>query len=180
MSTILPSMKTKGIEPLYAMKVNGKYVIAIYQGKISQFDILIKYRQFENEKWSRIRAPKHIHWTVDMIVKLYQDEQTTKLFLNYLIDLWNETKGIVTKSDFENIDIEKLYESLEDDIRQFRSLDTKGEYGVGFLILLAKLLMIQEKTNKEDAFMFGKILEKLKTGNKELFGLISVATHNGR
>lgn len=180
MSTVLPSMKTKGIEPLYAMKVNGKYVIAIYQGKISQFDILIKYRQFENEKWSRIRTPKHIHWTVDMIIKLYQDEQTTKLFLNYLIDLWNKTKGITTTSDFENIDLEKLYESLEDVMGQYRSLDTKGEYSVGFLILLAKLLMIQEKTNKENAFMFGQILEKLKTGNKELFGLISVATHNGR
>ena len=58
--------------------------------------------------------------------------------------------------------------------------NSKGEYTVGFLILMARLLMIQEKTNLESAYMFGKILDRLKNGNKELFSLISVATHNGR
>lgn len=176
----LPKMTHKEIEPLYSMKVNGKYIIAIYQGKLSQFDILIKYRQLENGKWSRVRTPKHIHWTVDLIIKLYQDEQTTKEFLEYLITLWNKTQRITTILELNSIDLEELYKNLESDIKQFRILDSKGEYSVGFLILLAKLLMIQEKTNREDAFMFKNILEKLKNGNKELFGLISTATHNGR
>ena len=116
----LPSMINKGIEPLYSTKVNGKYIIAIYQGQISEFDILIKYRQFENEKWSRIRTPKHIHWTVDMLIKLYQDENTTQEFLDRLISLWTETKGIKTKTEFDNIDIEKLYEEHKSDIEKFK------------------------------------------------------------
>ncbi len=173
-------MTNKGIEPLYSMKVNGKYIIAIYQGQISEFDILIKYRQFENGKWSRIRTPKHIHWTVDMLIKLYQDEKTTQGFLDRLINIWNETKGIKTKTEFNNINIESLYEDHKNDIEKFKILNSKGEYTVGFLILLARLLMIQEKTNLESAYMFGRILDKLKNGNKELFSLISTATHNGR
>lgn len=176
----LPSMLNKNLEPLFSMPINGKYIIAIYQGKLSKYDILIKYRQLVNGKWSRIRTPKHIHWTIDVLIKLYQDEQTTKDFLSKLIEMWQNTKPIKSKIEFENISLEKLYEQHELDIQKYKSLSTKGEYSVGFLILLAKLLMIQEKTNREDAYMFGQILEKLKNGNKELFSLISTATHNGK
>lgn len=173
-------MKSRSKEPLFSMQVNGKYIIAIYQGTLSKYDILIKYRQFENGQWSRIRTPKHIHWTVDMLIKLYQDEATTLKFLSKLQDMWNESKPITTQEEFDNIDIGKLYKEFEGDINSFKTLNSKGEYSVGFLILLAKLLMVQEKTNRSDAYMFGNILEKLKSGNKELFSLISTATHNGR
>jgi len=177
---MLIHMKSKSKEPLFSMQVNSKYIIAIYQGTLSKYDILIKYRQFENGQWSRIRTPKHIHWTVDMLIKLYQDEATTLKFLSKLQDMWNESKPITTQEEFDNIDIEKLYKEFEGDINGFKTLNSKGEYSVGFLILLAKLLMVQEKTNRSDAYMFGNILEKLKSGNKELFSLISTATHNGR
>lgn len=177
---MLTHMKSKNKEPLFSMHVNGRYIIAIYQGSLSKYDILIKYRQLENGKWSRVRTPKHIHWTVDMLIKLYQDEATTLKFLSKLQSMWNESKPITTQEEFDNIDIEKLYKEFELDINSFKTLNSKGEYSVGFLILLAKLLMVQEKTNRSDAYMFGNILEKLKSGNKELFSLISTATHNGR
>jgi hypothetical protein len=83
--------------------------------------------------------------------------------------MWNESKAITTKEEFNNIDIEKLYKEFENDINNFKTLNSKGEYSVSFLILLAKLLMVQEKTNRSDAYMFGNILKKLKNGNKELF-----------
>lgn len=177
---MLTHMKSKNKEPLFSMHVNGRYIIAIYQGSLSKYDILIKYRQLENGKWSRVRTPKHIHWTVDMLIKLYQDEATTLKFLSKLQSMWDESKPITTQEEFDNIDIEKLYKEFELDINSFKTLNSKGEYSVGFLILLAKLLMVQEKTNRSDAYMFGNILEKLKSGNKELFSLISTATHNGR
>lgn len=43
----------------------------------------------------------------------------------------------------------------------------------------AILLMTQEKTNREDAYMFGKVLEALKKG-KDIFGIVSSATYSGR
>lgn len=47
--------------PLFIEQVNNKFIIATYQGSLSQYDILIKYRQKEKDKWSNIRTPKHIH-----------------------------------------------------------------------------------------------------------------------
>ena len=173
-------MKSKGKEPIFSMPVNGKYIIAIYQGSLSQFDILIKYRQLIENKWSRIRTPKHIHWTVDILIKLYQDEINTKKFIDILISMWNDSKPIQTKEEFYSLNLEKLYEENKSTIENFKQLGLKGEYSIGFLILLAKLLMVQEKTNRNNAYMFGQILEKLKNGNKELFSLISTSTHNGR
>lgn len=35
----------------------SNYVLYVFSGKLSQFDILIKYKKDE----SRIRTPKHIH-----------------------------------------------------------------------------------------------------------------------
>ena len=46
---------------------------------------------------------------------------------------------------------------------------------LGFLILLAKLLMLQEKTNRPDAYMFKRVLDGLKRG-EDLFKVLSTAT----
>lgn len=42
-------MKLKGS---FLTNVNDIYVVGAYEGKISKYDILIKYRQKENGKWS--------------------------------------------------------------------------------------------------------------------------------
>lgn len=55
------SMLCKGQEPLAIVPVNGSYILGIYKGTLSDYDILLKYRQKEGDNWSRIRTPKHIH-----------------------------------------------------------------------------------------------------------------------
>jgi len=45
--------------------------------------------------------------------------------------------------------------------------------------LLAKLLMIQEKTNLETAYMFKNLLEALR-GKGDIFSVVSIASHTGR
>ena len=44
--------------------------------------------------------------------------------------------------------------------------------------LLAKLLVKQKKTNRGNAYMFKNLLEALKE-HKELYKIISIATHKG-
>jgi len=39
--------------------------------------------------------------------------------------------------------------------------------------------MIQEKTNRADAYMFKNLLEALKKG-EDIFSIVSIATHRGR
>ena len=57
----------------------------------------------------------------------------------------------------------------------YEVLAGKGEYSVKFLLLLAKLLMVQEKTNRHDAYMFKRLLEQLKE-HKNIFQIVSTAT----
>jgi len=174
-----PSMYSKGLEPLLTLPINGKYLLGVYQGSFSQFDLLLKYREKdETGKWSHIRTPKHIHWAVDILIKLSSDETNTKKFLDFLIDYWNN-KAKSLKSEQERDDFlsaQNLLKELDNESRQYNELAGKGRYSIKFLILVAKILMVQEKTNLESAYMFKNLLDALKEGN-DIFKIVSTATH---
>lgn len=171
-----PSMKTKKYELLTQFPVNGSYFIGIYQGSLSEFDILIKYRQLENGVWSRIRTPKHIHWAVDIMIKHYSDIGTTDRMLESLLEQWERTSPIRTEEERANLlKIDTLLEEVNTEAAKYSALANRGEYSVKFLILLAKLLMVQEKTNRNDAYMFKRLLEQLKEHN-DIFRIVSTAT----
>ena len=133
----LPSMTAKGKEPLAAIPVNGEYVLAIYQGSLSEHDILIKYRQLENGKWSRLRTPKHIHWAVDILIKHYTEPKETDLFLESLLQLWDKTEGLHSMADRQRILNENnLMDQVNKEAANYPKLAKKGEYSVKFLLLL--------------------------------------------
>ena len=172
--------KGRSRSPLAVFKVNGSYVVGVYQGSHSDFDILIKYRQKINGKWSRIRAPKHIHWAVDILIKLHEDKTKTQNFLDFLLGVWETTQPIRNKQRQQDIlSIEFLLKNSKVLINEYEALSSKGEYSIKFLILLAKLLMIQEKTNLEAAYMFKNLLEALR-GKGDIFSVVSIASHTGR
>lgn len=171
----------KEISPLKIFSINDSFILGVYQGSLSKFDILIKYRQKDRGgNWSRIRTPKHIHWAVDILIKMHSEREGITKFLDFLLNIWDNTIPVRSKEGREKIlDIRNLLEIHRDRINQYESLSTHGEYKIEFLILLAKLLMIQEKSNREDAYMFRKLLEKLKEG-KDIFAIVSAASHTGR
>lgn len=179
-----PHMKVRGVEPLAIIEVNDTYILGVYQGSLSDYDLLLRYRQKdENTKsgWSRIRTPKHIHWAVDAIIKMYHNKEETKKFLQFLIDLWdNQIQPL--KTDGERnllLDVEKLKDEANMESLKYPELANKGEYSIKFLYLIAKLLMIQEKTNLSTAFMFKNLLNALEE-HKDIYKIISIATHNRR
>jgi len=154
--------------------------VAVYQGKLSELDIILRYRQREkNGKWSRIRTPKHIHWAVDMLIKLSHQQDLAKQFLDFLIRYWDQTSGFRSEEERRQfLEEENLLREVEEEANRFEELSKHGEYSVKFLILLAKLLMKQEKTNKPDAYMFKKLLEALKE-HEQIYNIINIATHKG-
>lgn len=165
------------VVPLAIFTPNENYIVAVYQGGLSPYDILIKYRQrTKDNKWSRIRTPKHIHWAVDMLTKTYSNRELTQQFLDFLIGVWAETISIKTEeARAEALDIDLLLNAHRKEVKKYKELNEYGEYRIEFLILLAKLLMIQERTNREDAYMFGRLLQKLRKG-EDIFSIISTAT----
>lgn len=151
------------------------YVIYAFQGNLSQFDIVIKYKK--NEK--RIRTPKHIHWVVDILMKMQGNEELTKKYLLAIQNCWN-TCTPLSHNDFETL--KSLIENGEKDIEieQYFDLNAFGEYDVEFLYVLMELLAVQEKTNRADAYLFGKIIEELLKNDRDIFKIISTAGFGGR
>ena len=170
------SMVCNGQEPLCVIPINGTYILGIYKGVLSNFDILLKYRQKEEGKWSRIRTPKHIRWAVDMLIKHYSEPHETDLLLDSLLKQWEQTVPLESKEDQERLlSSERLLSDVNDEAGKYNKLAGKGEYSVNFLILIARLLMVQEKTNRHDAYMFKNLLEKLKE-HRNIFEIVSTAT----
>ena len=174
-----PDMIDRGKNPLVEFPVNGTFYVAIYQGGLSPYDVLIKYRQLENGKWSRIRTPKHIHWAVDILIKQHLENNATEQLIDSLINLWdNQIQPIRSKEERAQIlDPQVLLKDVNAEAANYNDLAGKGEYSVKFLLLLARLLMIQEKTNYEGAFMFRKLLEQLRE-HRDIFKIVSTATHH--
>lgn len=177
---LIECMTYKNQKPLAVYKINDKYILAVYQGNLSKYDIVLRYRQKDKKgKWSNIRTPKHIHWAVDMLIKLTKEEELSKEFLGFLLEYWESIEGFKSEKErqkFLNEDF--LLNEVEREAQRFKELSNHGEYSIKFLILLALLLMKQEKTNREDAYMFKKLLEALKE-HREIYKIISIATHKG-
>ncbi len=174
----VPNMVTSGKKPLAEFPVNDTYYVAIYQGKISPYDVLIRYRQFEDGKWSRIRTPKHIHWAVDILIKQHIENHATEQLIDSLIDLWDNTIQPIRSEEERNriLNPDTLLAEVNAEALNYNTLAGKGEYSVKFLLLLARLLMVQEKTNYEGAYMFRNLLEQLRE-HKDIFKIVSTATH---
>ncbi len=151
------------------------YIIYVFQGNLSQFDIVIKYKK----DGKRIRTPKHIHWVVDILMKMQGNEELAKKYLLAIQNCWN-TCVPLSNNDFETL--KGLIENGEKDIEieQYFDLNAFGEYDVEFLYVLMELLAVQEKTNRADAYMFGKIIEELLEADRDIFKIISTAGFGGR
>ncbi len=175
-----PSMISRGQSPISVIPINGSYLLGVYPGSISKYDILLRYRQKIGDVWGNLRTPKHIHWAVDVMIKHYFEPGETDKLIDYLIGVWDNTSPIVTQRDLGSIlNVEELLADVNKESSRYPKLADKGEYSVMFLILIAKLLMIQEKTNRHDAFMFRRLLEQLRA-HKDIFKIVSTATFNHR
>ena len=151
------------------------YIIYVFQGNLSQFDIVIKYKK----DGTRIRTPKHIHWVVDVLMKMQGNEILAKRYLLGIQNCWKSCVPL-TNNDYDTL--KALIENGENDIDidQFFSLNAFGEYDVEFLYVLMELLAVQEKTNRADAYMFGNIIEELLDTDRDIFKIISTAGFGGR
>ena len=172
------SKKGKKLPLLLQFPVNDHFVIGIYQGTISEFDMIIKYRQLINGKWQCSRTPKHIHWAVDILIKQNEKPEETNKLIQFLLDYWDNVQPIKNDEERERLlNIDNLKAEVNKEAKNYEALANSGEYSVKFLLLLAKLLMFQEKTNKTDAYMFKDLLEHLKDCQC-IFEIVSTATHH--
>lgn len=162
---------------LKQLDVNGKYKLFIYKGSKSEHDIIIKYKELIDGSYTRERTPKHIHVAVDLLIKLHEDSALTNELLDFFIEHYAGIEGLSSFNDINDIfHIDNLLNDCQDIIQQSSLLNNKGEYSVKFLILLIKLLMIQEKTNYPNGVLFQGLLNKLRH-NPMIWDVVSKASY---
>lgn len=165
----------KDLTSIIDILFDNKYTIYVFQGSISQNDIIVKYQ----EKGKRMRTPKHIHWAVDLLLKLQAERELTRSFIKEIKKDWENSQPL------ENNDEQSLTTLVDNyieitDVSKYKELDDYGEYDIEFLIVLMVLLMTQEKTNRSDAYMFGKVLDSLLEDDLDIFSIMSASGFGGR
>lgn len=153
------------------------YLLTVFQGSLSAYDIIVKYKKLE--KGSRLRQPKHTQWAVDFLMKIQGDKKLAQQMLEETSKMWESSIPLV------NNQYETLKELIENDERKFHieyfyQLDNYGEYNVEFLYTLMRLLAAQEKTNYPDAYMFGDVIAQLLKDEIDIYKVLSCASFNGR
>ena len=84
-----------------------------------------------------------------MLIKHYSEPHETDLLLDSLLNQWEQTVPLESKEDQEHLlSPERLLADVNDEAEKYNKLADKGEYSVKFLVLIAKLLMVQEKTSR--------------------------------
>ena len=154
---------------------DNKYTIYVFQGNISKNDIIVKY----SEEGKKMRTPKHIHWAVDLLLKLQAEKELTRNFIKEIRNDWEECKPLKSNDEKTLVSLVDNYIEITD-ISKYKELDNYGEYDVEFLVVLMTLLMTQEKTNREDAYMFGKVLDSLMEEELDIFAIMSASGFGGR
>lgn len=153
----------------------NNYKIYVFPGELSENDIRIMYSQ----EGKRIRTPKHIHWVVDLLLKMQEERNLTRKFIKELKTEW--TKSSPLQSNDENTLVTLVDDCITfTDVSKYQDLDKYGEYDIEFLVVLMNLLMTQEKTNNKNAYMFGNILDALLNDDLDIFAIMSAAGFGGR
>lgn len=155
---------------------NGLWIY-VFPGGLSPNDIWIKFQNFNTPR-SRIRTPKHIHWAVDILIKKFGNQTLTNGFLTDMLVRWQQVIPLINRN-MNTILSNLTYSQNSQFIASYQNLNNHGFFNVEFLTHLMELLMIQEKTNYPNAYMFRRVVNGLLTSN-DLYSIISTATHTRR
>lgn len=175
----------KNLENLIdTMELSNGISIWIISGTLSENDIIIKYKDINGtQHW---RQPKHIHWIVDWMLKKEHNKKAVIELVEYFAYLWRvyqpgDCKWILKTLHTGEKKLNDLYSWIDRDwkIDYFsKKLNWYGYYKVDFLIFSWFLLLLQEKNNRSDAYMFEKMFSALAQDYSILYDVISDATSN--
>lgn len=166
------SFKKNGIEhqPINFWHLKDGNVVVIYQGSRGanpELDFIIKYRS----SLTRLRAPSHTHWIVDLILKKEHGSTLVKQYIEEWIDLYDRIEPFQTQEQ------RKEYSLYYTDyfVEKYNSLDNLGAFSIEFLSSLIELFIKCEKQTP-NAFMFKNLLVLVKEfaeDKKDYYQIIS-------
>ena len=162
------------ITSILEIDFNNGLSIYVFPGSLSQNDIWLKFRD-KNIPRTHIRTPKHIHWTVDLLIKKDNNPNLTDQFLNDMLQRWRSISPLQNRT-YQTILNNMSLSRNQSFINKYGKLNQHGFFNMDFLTHLMELLMLQEKTNNPNAYMFGDVVTAI-LNKTDLYGIISAATY---
>jgi predicted metalloprotease with PDZ domain len=146
------------IRSIMDISFNNNLWIYVFPGNISPNDIWIKYK--DGNSTNRIRTPKHIHWVLDVLIKKGKNPKLVDQFLEDMHTRWKNIRGLQNrnyKAILTNLQLSRNTRF----INRFNQLNGIGFWNMAFITHLMELLMLQEKTNNPNAYMFGNVVNSI-------------------
>jgi hypothetical protein len=159
-------------KPLTQWKLSDGCFLVIYQGSRGdnpELDFIIKYKSTKLK--SRLRAPSHTHWIVDLIIKCEYSPSDISNFIKEWIDIYDKVEPFKTQEERDNYKL--LYNEYFTE--KYDLMDNSGAFTIEFLSGLIELFIKCEKQTK-GAFMFKNLLNLMKEycdGTKDFYQVIS-------
>lgn len=126
--------------------------LAIYQGSRGgnpELDFIVKYRSLK----SRLRAPSHTHWIVDLLIKSEYNKEVVKRFMDEWIEIYDVAKPFQTDEERKKYDF--IYKEYFTE--KYDELENTGAFSVEFISAIIELFIKCEKQTT-GAFMFKNLL----------------------
>lgn len=174
-------MSKELLDALDTFELSNGIIIWIIAGVLSSYDIRVKYRDLNGTgHW---RQPKHIHWIVDWMLKREHNKPKVKELVALFQKLWEQTSPEKCTQKLKwlhekTASLKSLYEDVKQDVEKFKELNRNWYYHVDFLIFSGYLLLLQEKANRADAYMFQRMFSALWKEYSDLYQVITDATSN--
>ena len=164
---------------LWIYEFNDKLSLCITKWTLSDYDIKVNYKDLnDSDYW---KTPKHIHWIFDIMIKKEHKSEEVKSFMRFLLNKWNTLTSDFCSAELIKLHnkektLEELFNGISDDISNYTESDIYWYFPNSFLILFWYLMVLQEKNNRSDAYMFKNMLEWVINDEYNPYKIISIAT----
>lgn len=156
--------------PLKSWEISNGGYISIYQGSRGanpELDFIVKYR----EPKSRLRAPSHTHWIVDLLLKYEHAPDDVNSFIGEWLEIYDRLEP------FGSVEARNNYEMIYQEYfsEKYMGLENLGAFPIDFISNMIELFIRCEKQTP-NAFMFKTLLQLVKDycdGKKDFYQIVS-------
>ncbi len=164
---------------LSEIKISDTLFLCITKWNLSEFDVKVNYKDLKDSEYRK--TPKHIHWIFDIMIKKEHKKDEIKDFVTFLLEKWQNLAPDFCSKELKklhkwNKSLMDLFTEIKNDLNIFEKLDHYWYFPKDFLGLFWYLMILQEKNNNSNAYMFKNMLEWVINDEYNPYKIISIAT----
>lgn len=151
-------------------------LVGLFQGTKGddpELDFIVKF--LSSGKKQRLRAPKNVHWVVDLLIRGNSNRTEASALVDALIACYEKSEPFPSSEARANY-VPKEAQLIA---QRFSHLHHDGLLAVDFVVIVVELFSICEKASPRDIKMFRELLDTLKCyfeGSKDYYQVLNATT----